>query len=187
MRRAFVYLPGSPLSGAELGSCRLDGLLVEVGDGYLPADLPETAPARAASIAGLLRPELAAAGPSAAWIHGAGDRPPGRHHARPAVSRRLRAPSSIRLNVHESAVEATELVDMGGIRVTTPIETAIDLARGMGGADAHAWLAALAVAIGPTLLLWAQERLSIRHRMPGKRAALTALERAYDEVTRYTS
>ncbi|WP_460784397.1 type IV toxin-antitoxin system AbiEi family antitoxin [Microbacterium tumbae] len=186
MRTAFVYHPGLPLSAAELTACRLDGLLHEVGDGYLPADIPESAAARAASLALLLRPELAAAGPSAAWIHGAGDAAPVRHHARPATRRRLRAPSTARLRVHETVVADGDLITIGGIGVVGPVETLIDLARGMAGSTSGAWLSALAQS-RPGATEAALARLHARRRLPGKHAAVSALERAYEDVTRYTS
>ncbi len=183
MRSPFLYHPDLPLSDAELTACRLDGLLHEVGEGFMPADLPETAGMRAASLALLLRPQLAAAGPSAAWVHGAGDAAPLRHHARVAVRRRLRAPSTLRLRVHESVVAASELMLIGGIRITSPSETLLDLARGMGDEQAFLWLAAL-VRTHPGAARTAYAALQSRTRMPGKHAALAALDRAYEEVTR---
>src|SRR3546814_4417455 len=54
MASPFLYFAGSRLSQAELSAACLDGDLVPLGDGFVPADLIETTALRAAS----LRPVL---------------------------------------------------------------------------------------------------------------------------------
>ena len=80
MHPSLLYLPGAPLSLPELTAARIDGLLIEVGDGYMPPDIPEGPAARLASLAPILSPGYAASGPTAAWVHGVGDGPPRCHH-----------------------------------------------------------------------------------------------------------
>ncbi len=190
MHPALLYLPGDRLSQPELSAARLDGHVVEVGEGYIPADVVESPQARAAGLSGLIGPGFAASGPSAAWIHGAGDRPPVRHHAHRAVARRLRAPQSARLVFHDSALGDHEIVHIGGIAVATPLRTMIDLALGV---HRDATLAVWAEALGelsPDLLHEASAVLRAMHRVPGIRSALNEvdrLRRRYEEVTRYTS
>lgn len=186
MRPELLHHRGGRLSVAELSALRLDGTLHEVGDAYMPSDLPETAAARALSLAPLLRAGLAASGPSAAWVHGAGDRPPPRHHARPFAGRRLRPPSDARLTVHESPVRQDDLVVIGGVRIVAVVETVVDLARTAHLPGVAPWLTAL-VSPHPRDAEQALNRLRTRVRMPGKRRAIRLLAEVYEDVTRYTS
>ena len=41
MHPAFLYLPGARLELAELAAAALDGHLVAMGEGFIPADLVE--------------------------------------------------------------------------------------------------------------------------------------------------
>jgi hypothetical protein len=177
MHPAFLYVPDDRLSLSELSAARLDGHLVELGDVYVPADLVEGRELRAASLATLVVPGIAASGPTAAWIHGARDAAPAPHHARRAVSRRIRPPQSPRLTYHDTAAPPSDLEEVGGILVTTPERTLFDLVLGL-----HR---------DPTLLPWARSladmrtelvgaalaRLDRTHRMPGSRSARSVLER----------
>ena len=43
MTGPFLYFPHDRLSPAELSAARLDGHVVELGEGYIPADAVETA------------------------------------------------------------------------------------------------------------------------------------------------
>lgn len=131
MRGAFLHHPGRRLSLPELSAARLDGDVVELGEAYVPADLVETPALRAASLAPLIETIRGAAfaGMSAAWIHGAGDTPPDVHELQSATGRRLRAPASRRLIVHDPVLEAIDLQHLGGVAVTTPERTLIDLIR----------------------------------------------------------
>lgn len=127
----FFYVPGDRLSLAELCAARLDGDVVELGEGFTPADSIESDAWRAASIATVLplRDAFAFVGPSAAWIHGAGDAAPNRHHVRRIVDRRLRSQSTPRLTVHDTVLDNTHLTHISGIAVSHPGRTLFDLAR----------------------------------------------------------
>lgn len=176
MHPTLFYLPGVRLSQPELSSARLDGLLVEVGEGYMPADTPEGASARAAAIAPLLRTGLAASGPSAAWIHGAGDAAPARHHAHRASARRVRAPSGSRVVFHDGAVPEDDLMHIAGVAVTTPLRTMLDLVLGCTRHPEHeGWARALAE-VWPPLVGEAVENLQSRRRVPGRRGAILLLD-----------
>ncbi|KDA05876.1 hypothetical protein DC31_14450 [Microbacterium sp. CH12i] len=56
MHKSLFYLPGGLLSQPELNSARLDGLLFELGAGYMPADIPEGVDARAAALIPIVSP-----------------------------------------------------------------------------------------------------------------------------------
>lgn len=177
MHPALFYLPGDRLTQPELSAARLDGHVVEIGEGYIPADLVEAPAARAAALRSLILPGMAASGPSAAWIHGAGDDPPSPHHARRAVDRRLRASVSARLVFHDSQLASCDIVHIGGLAVSTPLRTMIDLALGIHREPVLAsWAAALAE-VSPELVPAAAEEMRGLHRVPGVRAALAWLER----------
>ncbi|MDQ0645514.1 type IV toxin-antitoxin system AbiEi family antitoxin [Microbacterium murale] len=197
MDPSLFYRPGALLSQQELIAARLDGLLVEVGEGYMPVDLPEDAGARAAALIPILSPGFAASGPTAAWVHGIGDAPPLRHHIQRAVDHRPRVHPRQNLIMHEGRVPPSDLLLVGAVPVTTPLRTLTDLVLTSGRYDeCAAWMRSMATAC-PSLVPRVQSLLVARSRLPGKRAALAALaeliagreqeEGAQDEVTRYTS
>lgn len=186
MHPALLYRSGSVLSDAELHAMRLDGLVFEVGDAYLPADVPETANIRLLSLASHVRDEHVVSGTTAAWVHGAGDKRPTRCHVRPHVARRLRAPAETEVVLHDGVVPPHEFQVLSGLRVLTVPATLVDLARAERDAEARMWLVAL-VAQDPTQVSPAIDLLRARERLPGKRRAIATLESGYEEVTRYTS
>ena len=125
----FLYFPAERLSLAELCAARLDGDLVEVGDGYTPADTIETMPLRAGSLAPLLADSLALTHTSAAWVYGALLDPPCLHHVQRAVPQRISHVVGARLCYHDSPLPSRDLVHVGGVRVTNVVRTLFDLAR----------------------------------------------------------
>jgi hypothetical protein len=129
MRSPFLYFADDRLSRAELTAAQLDGDVVELGDAFIPADAVETAALRAGSLARLVGDALAATHLSAAWIHGASPFPPARHTVQRAVARRVRREPERHLIYRELAVPDGDLVVVGGVRVTTPVRTLVDLAR----------------------------------------------------------
>ncbi|WP_435744931.1 type IV toxin-antitoxin system AbiEi family antitoxin [Microbacterium sp. PMB16] len=177
MHPAFLYLPSGRLSLAELSAARIDGHVVDIGDAYFPADLVEGPDVRASSLATLVRPGMAASGPSAAWIHGAGDSPPAVHHVKRAVDRRLRARTSTRLVFHDTVLPASDQQSIGGIAVSTPVRTMLDLATGLHRDPRMLpWMNLLA-GVDPDLPEEAATRLGEMQRVPGSRVGSAALER----------
>lgn len=174
---AFLYLPGRRLTLSELSAARIDGHVIESGEGYIPADLVGGAHVRAASIAELVPRDTAASGASAAWIHGAGDTPPVMHHVRRAVPHRIRVAVEGRVKLHDTAIPTAELVQLGGILVMSPARTMLDLALSLHRDEsARRWMVLLAE-VDARLVREAFTALSALHRVPGKRAAQGALER----------
>lgn len=177
MHPAFLYLPGERLTLPELTAARLDGDVVDIGDAYIPADLVESADVRAASIAAIVQPGTAVCGPSAVWVHGACDAPPNTHHLRRAVTRRIRAVQDPRVRYHDTPLPPEDLELIGGVTVTTPERTVIDLAlAGHRDSALDHWLSVLA-AHDPALIGIARERIGSLRRVPGSRRALELLER----------
>lgn len=177
MHPAFLYLPGGRLSGAELSAARIDGHVFDIGDAYVPADLVESADVRASAIAPLVRAGTAASGPTAAWIHGAGDSPPAVHHVKRSVDRRLRPHTSSRLVFHDTLLPASDWQLIGGIAVSTPTRTMIDLATGLHrDPRVLPWMIRL-TEILPGLPGQAASELRALRRVPGSRAGIAALDR----------
>lgn len=177
MHPAFLYLPGAALTVSELTAARLDGDLFEIGEGFIPADLVEARGTRAASIAGLIPVDTAASGPTAAWIHGAGDSPPAIHHVRRAVERRIRSNRVARVVLHDTSVPSVELEVLGGVVVMTRVRTMVDLALGLHRDESlMRWLILLAE-IDETLVDAAIRHVDRLVRVPGTKAARAALVR----------
>lgn len=177
MHPAFLFLPGVRLSPAELSAARIDGHVVELGEAYVPADLVETADLRARTLAALVRPGTAASGPTAAWIHGAGDAPPSVHHVKRAVDRRIRPQTNGRLVFHDTLLAASDQQVIGGIAVSTPVRTLFDLATTLHrDPRVLPWMDHLAGVL-PGLAADAAAAVRSLNRVPGSRAGLAALER----------
>jgi hypothetical protein len=172
MHPALFYRPGERLSIAELSAARLDGVVVEVGEGFMPADTVEGADARATGLHALVPTHMAACGPTAAWIHGAGDAPPPIHHIRRTVPTRMRVGFSPRVQYHERRATPDEVQTIGGISVTTPHATALELLFSAVGPDGdESWLRALLL-IRPELVGALQAFLAAAPRRPGRRRAV---------------
>lgn len=175
MHPSLLFFPGALLSQPELNSARLDGLLIEVGEGFMPPDLPEDPHARIASLRPILMPGYAASGPTAAWVHGSGDAPPLRHHLQRVSPRRRRVHAEPGVILHETLLDASDVELVGAFPVTAPLRTLLDLALTVGSNDAAAdWVRSLAHS-RPALIPRAIEHLESRPRLPGKHAALTLL------------
>ena len=175
----FLYFAGERLSAAELSAARLDGHLVELGEGYMPADAVETAAMRAASLGSLLGESMSASLMSAAWVWGAIDEPPMRHSAHRAVERRLHHVIARRLVLHDVFVPASGRVSIGGVWVTTPLQTLLDLARAWVDAPAEeSMLQAMRATVAHGLAHpdHAVALLLDPPRVPGHKAVIRALQ-----------
>ncbi len=128
MHMPTVLAPGH-LPEQELISATLDGELQRVGGAYCPVDTIVSSAHRAASIAAEAPDWAIAEQYTAAWIYGATlDL---RRPLHLCVDSRTRMhPISTRLHVfREVVIDEQELLAIGGIPVTSPLRTAIDLAR----------------------------------------------------------
>ena len=187
MHPALLYLPGDRLTLPELAAARIDGHVVEVGDGYMPADTVEGADARASSIAARVPDRMGVCGPTAAWVHGAGVSAPAPHHVRRIGGGRFRASAPTVVVVHEPGLTAGDLTMIGGLAVATPVYVGMELALGAQTHPGHeGWLQAL-LSVMPELGPELHHRLDALHRRPGRtyaRRVLTRLAGAQEVVTR---
>jgi hypothetical protein len=121
-------LTSDHLPAAELEALRLDGALYELAGAWRPVDLPETGDARAAAVALVLRDRLVADRLTAAWVLDAADRPPVPLQAcAPADDRG--AAGAPGLDVRELHLQASDVLRVGPLRLTTAVRTAADLLR----------------------------------------------------------
>jgi hypothetical protein len=170
-----VLLP-SDFPIAELYAARLDGELYAIDDGFSPIDLPENAEQRARSIAELCPGRVIAEQRSAAWIWGASHSPPALHELCASLGARSKSAVPRRATVREVVIDELSVVELGGIRVTTPIRTVLDLARFSDEFDVEtqrqvAWL----MATFEIDLDYCVSALDARRNLPGKRRAIARL------------
>lgn len=176
MHPSLFFHPGALLSQAELSAARIDGVLIEVGECYMPPDLPEDAGARATSLKPILVPGFCLCGPSAAWVHGAGDGPPWRHHLQRIVAHRSRVRTPPAVVLHERSIEPAEVRTIAGIPVTTRLRTLTDLVLGASDdAESDEWMRRFGAA-EPELVGQVRDLIAAKGRMPGKRDAIARLD-----------
>jgi hypothetical protein len=122
-----LHEPELPL--AERMAARLDGELFAIGDGHSAIDEVEGPALRLGAVLGARPARLIAELATAAWVWGARESIPPRlefcvdlrARARPAAS-----PSAI---VREVVLTPDDVLTLATFRVTTPLRTAVDLAR----------------------------------------------------------
>ncbi|WP_454262381.1 hypothetical protein [Pseudoxanthomonas mexicana] len=188
MSSPFLYFADERLSAAELSAARLDGDLVEIGEGYMPTDAVETRELRAGSLRTRIPATLALTRASAAWIHGAVADPPPRHIVQRTAPRRGNYVRDLRLDYRDQRIAPADVQWITGVAVTTPARTLADLVR-----DLHAGEATLPLI--DAMLAWRPElrggdgRCAGCGRRPPLQATGGALPAgaSQDDVTRYTS
>lgn len=174
----FLFFVDERLSLAELSAACLDGLLVPLGEGFMPADAAETAWMRARSLSPLLGERWAAIRRSAAWIHGVIDQEPSPHHVQRSGSTRARSRSASRAVFHEVRLDPADVREMAGVHVSSAGRTLADLARSDDDIDvavARAWASA-----DPATGRAAESWLKRHPRFPRARRAVEVLTVAAD-------
>ena len=129
MSRLPVVLFHSDLPEAELHAAKLDGELYPVDQCFSPIDEIDTRGNRAKALLRTVPARLIAEQRTAAWIYGALSRPPRQHQFCADISARVRPSGLVGITVREVVVDASDLVDIAGLLVTTPLRTVVDLAR----------------------------------------------------------
>lgn len=180
-----VLFPGGRFSVAELQASCLDGELVPLGVGYLPADAPTPPAVRAAALAPLLTASCAYVGMAAAWIYGAACRLPEPLDVQRAVPWRTTRTLDRRVRFHDQELAPADVELLGATAVSTPARTLADLARDAVRPDplhADAGRAALVLArdaaTRATAIAWFAAHPRRTHAV-----AAVALLRSLDEVT----
>jgi len=117
------------LSPTELGAAVLDGELQRVGDDVAPIDLPVTAESRARTLRRTIPDRrVIVSDRSAAWVWGWVNAAPPLSTS-VSITARVPSPDRRRLRAREVVIDRDETVEVGGLVVTSPVRTLVDLAR----------------------------------------------------------
>jgi hypothetical protein len=176
MPKLTAVLLASDLPIAELCAARMDGELYSIDGGFSPVDLPDSPEQRARALSELCSDRLIAEQGSAAWIWGASDSPPARHELCASLGARAKSAIPRRATVREVVIDEHSVAELGGIRVTTPLRTILDLARFSDAfaAETQEQVARLMSTFGIELGVCIAE-LDARRNLPGKRRAIARL------------
>ncbi|MBG6214897.1 MAG: hypothetical protein LH475_03200 [Cryobacterium sp.] len=115
---------------AELYSARLDGQVFQVADSWCVIDEIDGCDTRAIAASQLVPPRAIAEQLTAAWIYGLAPEPQ-LHQFCVLIGARTTAMWSPRVQVREIVRSPDDVRTISGARVTTPLRTAVDLARYM--------------------------------------------------------
>ncbi|TFB76339.1 hypothetical protein E3O06_02935 [Cryobacterium glaciale] len=118
----------SDLPLAELYSARLAGQVFQVADSWCVIDEIDGCSSRAIAASALVPPRAIAERLTAAWIYGVAPEPR-RHQFCVVIGARTTALWSPRAQVREIVRTPDDVNTVSGVRVTTPLRTAVDLAR----------------------------------------------------------
>ena len=113
---------------AELCSARLDGQVFQVADSWCVIDEIDGVHTRALAASQLVPPRAIAEQLTAAWIYGVAPEPR-RHQFCVLIGARTTAIHSPRALIREIVRTPDDVHTISGVRVTTPLRTAVDLAR----------------------------------------------------------
>lgn len=160
------------LPAAELRAAELDGELFALDGCWVPIDEPDRAAQRAGALAALLPPRVIVERRSAAWVWGLLDSPPSPHELCTAIGARVRTGPGWP-PAREVVIDDDETVVLGGIRVTTPARTVVDLARFSEPFDEQ--LVQRLLSLGRLTVADCVEAMERRRNLPGKRVALERL------------
>lgn len=171
-----VVLSPADLPTAELSAARLDGELFAVADCFTPVDVPEQAVSRALALAQGLSSRLIIELHSAAWVFGATDEAPVFPQYCSTADARAKPAAIRRLAVREVVIEPDEIACFDGVRVTSPLRTACDLARTTSEFDTHTQLMVLRLLqLAEASVDDCMALLERRRNLPGKRRTLDRL------------
>lgn len=174
--RLSPVLTRSDFPAPELTALILDGEGYRVDDCVSPLDEPPGPVQRAAALAAEIPQRLIAEQHSAAWIWGAQPFPPQRHEVCADITARTRPTNGALLSLREVVLLHEDTAVLAGLAVTTPMRTAIDLARFVTVWDSTetAILRAL-LSLGQFSVLDCARAMNRRRNLPNKRIALERL------------
>ncbi|CAN5480008.1 hypothetical protein BH10ACT4_BH10ACT4_11140 [soil metagenome] len=183
MSRLPSVLFHSDLPEAELHAAKLDGEVYSVDRCFSPIDEIEGRLSRARSLVLSVPGRLIAEQRTAAWIHGALHDPPLRHQFCTDITARMRPSALVAITVREVVIEDHDLLELGGLRLTTPLRTVVDLARNVVDFDDDE-LSAIGnlMRIGRFGGAECHAVLDRRRNLPNKRLALERIEEAARRV-----
>jgi hypothetical protein len=176
-----AVLSDRDLPFVELQAARLDGELYAVDECFSPIDEIEQQRHRAASLAALTSDRLIAEQRSAAWVYGALSLPPSRHEFCADTRARVR-PSAPRFALREVVIDPGDVLEIGGMGVTTPLRTVLDLARFSERFDeVEREITRDLMACGRFSLDECLAAFARRRNLPGKRHAIARLSAMFSQ------
>lgn len=116
-------------STAELWACVLEGELTAMGAGFVPVDLPVCPELRATTLSPFCASHATVERQSAAWVYGVTVLEPWPHTIAVDADHRLAILRTQELLIREVKIPTRHRQRLGEVMVTTPLRTAIDLAR----------------------------------------------------------
>lgn len=170
-----VLSPGT-FPAPELQALRLDGEVFRVDDCAVAIDEVPGIALRAAVLAAELPARLIAEQLSAAWVWGAASEPPTLHQVCTDIGARIRPQFQDRLSLREVVIGREDVAEIGGLQLTTPRRTAIDLARFVPEWSVrHASIVAALMAYGEFGAIECARAINQRRNLSNKRRALRRL------------
>jgi hypothetical protein len=167
---------------AELGGMRLDGEVYPLADAWCAIDEPEGPAHRALAVLGTGSPRLIAELGTAAWVWGASASLPNAIEFCVDLGSRARVRPNTRVRVRELVLEPGDRVELSGAAVTSPVRTAVDLARFRDPLTAADSMTIVELArIGGFDLPACERLLDRRKNLPEKRRALQRLRQLLDQ------
>jgi hypothetical protein len=167
------------LPAAELCAMRLDGEVYQVDDSVAALDELNNPALRARILAAQVPSRLIAEQRSAAWVWGARHEPPAQHQLCANTDARVRPPHARRLSVREVVISPDEISVIGTLELTSPLRTAIDLARFADDwDDRDSFAVTELMRIGRFDINDCVATMNVRKNLPNKRQAISRLEGA---------
>jgi hypothetical protein len=176
--RLASVLCGTDLPEAELQAARLDGELYAVSECFSPVDVISDRQNRGRSLSLVLPRRVIAEQLTAAWVLGAVSFPPHPHQLCADVGARVRSPNSGRATVREVVIDEADLLIFGGLRVTTPLRTVVDLARFSDFDDREYDAVRALMAMGGFGIDECEAAMNRRRNLPGKAKALARIRKS---------
>jgi AbiEi antitoxin C-terminal domain len=176
MARLPAILDARAFPTSELRALVLDGEAYRVDEGVAAVDEIPSPILRAQALITTLPGRLIAEQHTAAWIWGAQFDPPAQHEVCADISARSRPSPASRLLVREVVILHEDVADLAGLRVTTPMRTAIDLARFVTEwTDDESRILGELIRLGGFSVLDCARTMNRRRNLPAKKLALERL------------
>ncbi|MCU1551087.1 MAG: hypothetical protein JWR36_1647 [Glaciihabitans sp.] len=176
MSRLPAVLSRREFPAAELDALRLDGEVYRVDDCAVPVDILATPGLRATVLCGQLPDRFIAEQHSAAWVWGAAPHPPVRHEVCSDIVARARPVLGAPLRIREVVLSPADTTSLCGLVLTTPVRTAIDLARSVSTwNEVEARILAELMRIGGFDAVDCARAINQRRNLPNKLVALDRL------------
>jgi hypothetical protein len=164
------------LPPAELRAARIDGQVFAVDEAFAVLGEPDSVELRVAALAPLVPDRMIVERSSALWVYGARAEAPFRHQLCMDMANRTTPHHSLRFEYRECRLERGDVLQLGALKITSHLRTAIDLLRTcepFGAADALDVLAVLQ--LGGSGVSECARCIRTRPRYPGVRRALARL------------